>query len=169
MMTTDLRSEEVTMSITVRVAKKEELERVNELRKMVNDVHVSGRPDIFREGFGEELKQHVYDKYDASDSDVLVALTDDAICGFALVEYIERPQSAYNHPRRFYHVQEFGVDENTRRKGVATALVSFMKTDALKRGFHKIELDMWEFNDGALSFYENTGFKTYRRYMEMDL
>ena len=25
---------------------------------------------------------------------------------------------------------------------------------------------MWEFNDGALDFYESVGFTTYRRFME---
>lgn len=157
------------MTITVRLAAIDELERVNELRRMVNDVHVNGRPDIFRSGFGEELRQHVYEIYYAADSDVLVAVMEDVICGFAIVEYIEKQQSAYNNARKFYHVKEFGVDENARRKGVATALVSFMKADAFEKGFHKIELDMWEFNDGALSFYEKTGFKTYRRYMDLDV
>lgn len=157
------------MTITVRKAERNELERVNELRKMVNDVHVNGRPDVFRPGFCEELRRHVYDRYDAPGSDVLVAVDGDFICGFAIVEYIERPQSPYNNARRFYHVEEFGVDESVRRKGVASTLVSFMKTDAVKRGFHKIELDMWEFNDGALAFYENVGFKTRRRYMDIDL
>jgi hypothetical protein len=25
---------------------------------------------------------------------------------------------------------------------------------------------MWEFNDGAMAFYESVGFNTFRRYME---
>ena len=157
------------MSILVRAAHRSELERVNALRKMVNDLHVNGRPDVFRAGFCDELRQHVYTRYDAQNADVLVAIMDGAICGFAIVEYIERPQSPFNNPRRFYHVEEFGVDEAARRKGVATALIEFMKKDALARGYQRIELDMWEFNDGALSFYEHAGFRTYRRYMELDL
>lgn len=28
------------------------------------------------------------------------------------------------------------------------------------------KVDVWEFNEGALEFYESVGFKTYRRYME---
>ena len=51
------------MSITVRTAKRNELECVNELRKMVNEIHVNGRPDVFRQGFCDELRQHVYDKF----------------------------------------------------------------------------------------------------------
>ena len=27
---------------------------------------------------------------------------------------------------------------------------------------------MWEFNEGALKFYESIGFTTYRRYMEYE-
>ncbi|MDE7114042.1 MAG: GNAT family N-acetyltransferase, partial [Acetatifactor sp.] len=112
------------MSITVRTAKRNELECVNELRIMVNKIHVNGRPDVFRQGFCDELRQHVYDQYDAENSDVLVAIMDSIICGFAIVEYIEKPQTPYNNSRKFYHIEEFGVDENVRRKGVATALIT---------------------------------------------
>ena len=75
-----------------------------------------------------------------------------------------------NEIRRYVndvHVEEFGVDPAFHRKGVATALVEYMKRDAAQRGYPRIELDMWEFNQGALAFYENVGFQTYRRYMEL--
>ncbi|HBA69556.1 MAG TPA: hypothetical protein DCZ40_09395 [Lachnospiraceae bacterium] len=80
--------------------------------------------------------------------------------------YIVRPESPFNKERKFFHIEEFGVDENHRRKGIATAMIDFAKDDAKKRGFERIELDMWEFNDGALAFYESAGLKTCRRYME---
>lgn len=35
------------------------------------------------------------------------------------------------------------------------------------KGFKRLELNMWEFNQGALEFYEAAGFETYRRYMEI--
>lgn len=40
----------------VRFAEEKDLEKVNELRKQVNDIHVEGRPDIFKAGFGKELR-----------------------------------------------------------------------------------------------------------------
>lgn len=157
------------MPIEVRPARRDELARVNELRRMVNDVHVQGRPDMFRPGFNEELQRHVYDQFDGEDSDVLVALIDGVICGFATVQYIRRPESPYSLARDYYHVKEFGVDAAYRRQGVATALVEFMKEHARKKGFHRIELDAWTFNKGALTFYENAGFNTFRWYFEMDV
>ena len=155
--------------IIVRPAKRGELDRVNVLRRMVNDVHVEGRPDIFRPGFGEALQQRVFEEFDAEDSDIIVALVNGEVCGFATVEYIHRPETPYSLARDFYRLEEFGVDPAFHRRGVATAMVDYMRKDATAKGFHRIELDAWAFNTGALAFYEAAGFKTFRRYFEMDV
>ena len=153
----------------VRPAMRDELERVNELRRMVNDMHVKGRPDIFRPGFVAQLQQRVYDLYDSGEAQVIVAAADGVIVGYAITNVIHRPLSPYNLERSYYHVEEFGVDEKHRRMGAATALIAYMRDDAKAKGLNKIELDMWSFNDSALAFYEAVGFTTYRRYMEMDV
>ena len=157
------------MQINVRPAHRNELARVNELRRQVNDVHVNGRPDIFRSGFSDELRDHVYEQFDSGEYTVLVAEADGRIVGFAVTTVVHKPLSPYSNARSFYRVDEFGVDEAFRRRGVATALVEYMKIDANSKGLGKIELDMWEFNRSALAFYEAAGFSTYRRYMEMDV
>lgn len=157
------------MEITIRPARREDLPRVNEVRRQVNDVHVEGRPDIFRAGWNEALQSHVYEAFDDANCDVIVALAGDTLCGFATVQLIRRPETPYSLARDFYRVEEFGVDEAHRRMGVATALVEYMKRDAVKRGLGRLELDVWAFNRGALAFYEAAGFTTYRHYMEMDL
>ena len=69
--------------------------------------------------------------------------------------------------RDFLDIDEFCVDEKHRREGIATAMVEFIKSFAIDQGYHRLELNMWEFNQDALAFYEAAGFETYRRYMEM--
>ena len=69
--------------------------------------------------------------------------------------------------RDFIDIDEFCVDKDHRRKGAASEMVSFIKKFAREKGFKRIELNMWEFNQNALAFYEAAGFKTFRRYMEM--
>ena len=59
----------------VRYAGRSELCRINELRAMVNELHVNGRPDIFRSGFTDELKSYLYQKFDSESSDVIAALS----------------------------------------------------------------------------------------------
>ena len=157
------------MEISVRTARREELERVNELRRAVNDLHVQGRPRHFKPGFGPELQGHVYDRFESDRFDILVALADGEIAGFATVQYVHRPEGPYTLPLDYCHVEEIGVDAAFRRRGVATALVEHMKRDAAARGLSRIDLDVWAFNDSAKAFYAAAGFTPYRTYMELEV
>lgn len=152
----------------VRFAKEEELERINEIRKMVNDVHVDGRPDIFKGGFEENLRDYIYEIWKAENKDIIVAERDGVICGFACIQIVDKPENPFMNARRYVDVDEFGVDEKFRRQGVATEMIEFIREDAGKWGINRVELNMWEFNEGALAFYESVGFRTYRRYMELE-
>ena len=71
--------------------------------------------------------------------------------------------------RDFLDIDEFAVDESCRRQGAASAMVRFILDFAKEKGFRRVELNMWEFNRGALAFYEAAGFRTFRRYMEVKL
>ena len=157
------------MPIEIRPARRVELERVNALRRQVNALHVAGRPEHFKPGFGPELQARLYEAFDSERFGVIVAAEGADILGFALVQYVHRPEGPYTLPLDFYHVEEFGVDAAHRRRGVATALVTHMKADAKARGFTRLDLDVWAFNDSALAFYEAAGFTTYRRYMELEV
>ena len=154
--------------LIIRYAEKEELDAVNRIRKQVNDIHKAGRPDIFRADGWDSIRDLVYRRFEEEGSGLIVAVHGTEIMGFAQVQYIIRPLSAYNKARKIYHIEEFGVDEKYRRMGVASAIIKFAREDAAGRGFPKLELDMWEFNEGALAFYESVGFSTFRRYMECD-
>lgn len=157
------------MELTVRYAKRDELERVNELRRAVSELHANGRPDIFRPGFGGDLSERVYSAFDDDDTDVIAAVCGGTVCGFALVHRIDKPESPYMCARRIYHIEEFGVDSDFRRRGVGSALIGFCRSEAARMGFGRISLDVWSFNESALKFYESLGFRTSRSYMEADV
>lgn len=151
----------------VRFAKENELGRVNELRKQVNDIHVEGKPDVFKPGFGDELRDFVKVIWNDPEQEIVVAEDDGVICGFAVLHHINKPENPFMKERDFIDIDEFCVDKDHRRKGAASEMVSFIKEFAREKGFKRIELNMWEFNQNALAFYEAAGFKTFRRYMEM--
>lgn len=156
------------MSIEVRPARREELERVNELRSAVNDLHVQGRPGHFRPDFNAELRKRVYEQFDSDDYEILVALDEGAVAGFATFLTVHRPEGPYTLPLNYLHIEEFGVDAAHRRRGVGAALVKAVRDIARKQGLKRVDLDAWSFNEGALAFYEAVGFRPYRVYMELD-
>ena len=153
--------------MVIRFAKEDELEKINVLRKQVNDLHVEGKPDVFKPGFSEELQNYVYYIFKDPEQKIVVADKDGELCGFAILHHIYKPENPFMKVRDFLDIDEFCVDEKHRREGIATAMVEFIKNFAKEQGYHRLELNMWEFNQDALAFYEAAGFETFRRYMEM--
>lgn len=151
----------------VRLAEEKELSRINELRKQVNDLHVAGKPDVFKPGFTQELQDYIVEIWNHPDKEIVVAEEDGVILGFAVLNHLRKPENPFMYEKDFLDIDEFGVDEAYRRRGVATAMIDFIRAFASERGIHRIELNMWEFNQDARAFYEAAGFTTFRRYMEI--
>ena len=153
----------------VRFAREADLEQVNRLRKEVNDLHVAGKPEVFKPGFCDELRDYVHVIFADPAKRIVVAEDSGEVCGFAVLNHIVRPENPFMFVRDFLDIDEFAVDEGHWRQGIATAMIGFIREWAKAQGFTRLELNMWEFNRGALAFYEAAGFTTYRRYMEMML
>lgn len=155
--------------MAVRFAEEKDLARVNELRRQVNEMHVQGKSDVFKPGFGPQLRDYINVIFSDESQKIVVAERDGVIRGFAVLHHINKPENPFMYERDFLDIDEFGVDENARRQGVAMEMIAFIRDYAKAQGFKRLELNMWEFNRGALAFYEAAGFSTYRRYMEMFL
>ncbi|MBQ3265746.1 MAG: GNAT family N-acetyltransferase [Ruminococcus sp.] len=154
---------------TIRFAERDDLEKVNDLRRQVNELHVKGKPEVFKGGFPKELSEYVYEIFDDPLKKIVVYDSGGAILAFAVLNHITKPENPFMFVRDYLDIDEFGVDEANRRKGIAAQMIAFIRDFAKNEGFSRLELNMWEFNQDALEFYEAVGFTTYRRYMEMDL
>ena len=153
--------------VTVRFAREEDLEQVNGLRRQVNGIHAEGKPEIFKPGFGPELRDYLHEIFRDPAKAIAVAEKDGQVRGFAVLNHVTRPENPYMYARDYLDIDEFCVDAACRRQGIAAELVRFIADWAKEQGYRRVELNMWEFNRGALAFYEAAGFTTYRRYMEL--
>ncbi|MCR5468414.1 MAG: GNAT family N-acetyltransferase [Lachnospiraceae bacterium] len=152
----------------IRRAEKKDIPQINRIREQVNNIHVQGRPDIFKTGFSKEIQDIALEFLQSDETDIWVDERDGEITGMVMIQYINRPETPYNLARDFCQITEICVDEKWRRKGVAHELMEGVRAEARKRGMEKIELDVWAFND-ALEFYEAEGFTVFRRFMECKL
>ena len=150
----------------VRMAVEADKPAINALRRQVKLLHTEGRPEFFAPGFPQELADHLNVIFEQENSEVVVAEQDGQVVGFACLAYVEKPAFVFRNALKYCDIDELGVDERFRRQGIGRAMFEFIKVRAAERGFSRIELNMWEFNEGALRFYEALGFRTYRRYME---
>lgn len=152
--------------MVIREAHKADKHAINELRKQVKLLHAAGRPDYFTDDFDQLSADYLNILLMRENGEILVAEQEDGIVGLACMEYVDRPATPYRLPMKYCHIEEFVIDEHHRRQGIGKALFHFIKRRAAERGFRRIELGVWEFNDDALKFYEELGFCTFKRQME---
>ena len=155
--------------MTIRFARQEDLEQINGLRQQVHEIHAAGKPEIFQPGFSQALRDHLYTIWQDPDQNIVAAEEDGRICGYAVLNHIQKPANPYRKELDFLDVDEFGVDAAFRRQGAATRMIRFIREYAAAQGFQRVELNVWEFNQDALRFYEAAGFRCYRRYLELPL
>ena len=151
----------------IRLATMQDIEQVNIIRKEVNDLHVNGRPDVFKAGFSTEIREYVKCYLNSDDKFLLVCEEDDSICAYAMVNIIIKPETPYLFERKHFEINEIGVLNTKQGKGYGKQIVQGVKDIAKEQNIHRIELNMWTFNEDALKFYEKIGFNTYRRYLEI--
>ncbi len=150
----------------IRMATQNDLPRINALRSQVSILHAEARPDMFKPGFPREVADFIFAMFDADNKHILVAEDGEQLVAYACLAEMETPETTYRPGRRFIEVDEFGVDASVRRQGIGRMMFDEIRSFAKGKGYDRIELNMWEFNESALKFYESIGFTTYRRYME---
>jgi ribosomal protein S18 acetylase RimI-like enzyme len=72
-------------------------------------------------------------------------------------------------PRRYVAIESLVVAAGSRRRGVGRALMEAAHRWAQEQGVEQIELGVWEFNQGALAFYQKLGYRTAIRRMHYRL
>ena len=84
------------------------------------------------------------------------------VCGVIanerLVAGIETGVEGWGNKPRLY-ISKLWVDEDYRRKGIATALVDSAKERARKEKLRAVYLDTWSCNEHAIDFYVSQGFE----------
>ena len=153
--------------MNVRLATENELKRINELRKQLFDLHASEKPEVFKPGFTKELQDYIHDVWNDPEQYIIVAEQDGEICGYAILHHINRPENQVMLEQDFLNIDEIGVDERFQRQGVAKTMISYIREFARQKGFHRIELFVWDFNKNAAELYESVGFSTFRCNMAM--
>lgn len=142
-----------------------EADRVGQLHDQIHALHAQGRPDLFVPACEDSsglMRWHAAQP----NRRVLVAVRDEQVLGYAVATYRSLEGSPYTLPRRSVHVEEICVDEQTRRSGAGRALMEYIYQDAKNRSYPRVELDVWDFNEKAHSFYHAIGMYDYRHFLE---
>jgi GNAT superfamily N-acetyltransferase len=96
---------------------------------------------------------------------LLVAEAGGQLVGLAQVAERAVPEFSCVVPRRYAQVESLVVKASHWRQGIGRSLMEEARRWAAGRGLPRVELGVWEFNQGAIAFYEELGYKVAYRKM----
>jgi ribosomal protein S18 acetylase RimI-like enzyme len=158
------------MEISVRKATAEDYNFLCELFDEGDALHRDNLPHIFQKPSGA-VREHDYYLGLVADENVALFVSEvgERLVGF--VHAIVKDTSAISVfvPRRYVIVDSIVVKSGFQNQGIGTILMDKMQEWAIARGATSIELNVYEFNVTAISFYERLGYQTFSRKMSKEL
>ena len=140
-----------------------------ELLKQVGEVHHRIRPDLFRSGAQKYDEAALSALLKDASRPILIAELDGKVAGYAFCIL----QITENDPvlcdRKVLYIDDLCVEETLRGHGIAGALYQKVLDYARQLHCDAVTLNVWSGNDGAMRFYEKSGFKPQKVGMEVIL
>lgn len=127
------------------------------LSAMVQEVHLRERPDVFRPTDVIALEEWFRDILATRSAKIWIGQVAGVIAGYVLVREQRRPENAFCYQRRWYEIDQMGVDPRYQRQGVAKALLGRVIESAVAEGVKDIELNTWSFNRPAQLAFQKLG------------
>lgn len=150
----------------IRKADAHDYPQLIQLYTELDELHQKALPGVFRQPNGP-LRSLEYFKKVISDSNsiVFVAQKDAELIGFVHAYVRQSPDVPILVPRKFGIIEDLLVTKDSRKKGVGQQLMEKARQWILDQGADLIELNVWEFNTQARTFYEKLGYQTVSRKM----
>lgn len=146
------------MSFTLRLASHSDLPGLTEIHAEVHELHLRARPDQFRAVSVEVLTARLAELLAAPSTTIWVAKLGSDVVGYVVSIRHFREESPFCDALRWCLLDQIGVREGFRSRGIGSALLRAAIDEARAAGIEQVELSSWAFNQGAHRVFERAGF-----------
>lgn len=158
------------MEVSIRKATAEDYDALCDLFDEVDALHRGNLPHIFQKPIGP-VREH--DDYGGLITDenigLFVAEMGQKLVGFVHAVIRDVPAIPIFVPRRSAIVESIGVKSECQTQGLGRRLMGTVHEWAIACGATTIELNVYEFNQTAIGFYQRLGYETLSRKMSRAL
>ena len=156
--------------ITIREATAGDYDVLCGIMDEVDILHRDRLPHIFQKPIGPvREKEYILGLLADENTSLLIAEVDGQVAGFVHTMVRDTPPIPVLVPRRQAFVDSLAVKQEFHRHGIGRALMDHAHRWAVAKGAADIELNVFEFNQPAIAFYQALGYETSRRRMAKDL
>ena len=152
----------------IRLAKSEDIPRLQELLEQILIVHHQARPDVFKSKGSKFTDSELEAVINDSKKPVFVYEDDEGrILGhlFLMIKEETENDGPLKAVKTLF-IDDLCVDKEARGQKLGEKLYQFALDYAKELGCYNLTLHVWNDNEGAVRFYERLGMKP--RYTEME-
>ena len=158
------------MKISVRKATINDYNILRELFDELDTFHRDNLPHLFQKTSGPVREQDYYSELIADkNTSLFVAELGEKLVGFVHAIIRDTPVIPIFVPRRYTIIDSILVKSEFQNHGIGRKLINVVQEWAITKGATSIELNVYEFNKTAISFYEKLGYHPYSRKMSKKL
>ena len=158
------------MEISIRKATADDYNSLCELFDEMDALHRDNLPHMFQKPSGAAREPNYYTGLIADENvALLVAESGEKLVGLVHAILRDTPAFPIFVPRRYAIVDSIVVKSGFQNHGIGKILMDKMQEWAIARGATSIELNVYEFNRTAISFYEKLGYQTFSRKMNKEI
>jgi diamine N-acetyltransferase len=156
--------------IAVRLATLDDADVIGRQTSSVQQLHNKALPFIFKPTSADLFPpQKLAALIQDPNCIVAVAEIDRKVVGHIYGAVVNRTENEFNRAESYLYIYQIGVDDDARRQGVGTALITFIGDCAQALGLTTVQVDHWAFNGRARAFFEACGFSPMKVMMRQAL
>jgi diamine N-acetyltransferase len=145
--------------ITVRPATLDDADAIARQTWDVQQLHNEALPGLFKPPSADLFPaEKLATLLEDPNSVVAVAEAEGEVVGHVYGAVMHRAENAFKKADAVLYIHQIGIRDDVSRRGIGTALISFMHDRAVALGVAGMQLDHWAFNARARSFFEACGF-----------
>lgn len=158
------------MEVVVREATMDDYTVLCDLFDEVDTLHRDRLPRIFQRPTGPAREQGYYLGLIADDNvGLFVAEESEKVVGFVHAMIIDTPAIPVLVPRRYAIVDNLVVKSEFQGRGIGRRLMEKIHAWIAAKDAESIELNVYEFNQGAINFYHKLGYEIFSLRMSIVL
>lgn len=149
----------------------DDFEQYNNIMFEMHNLHANSRPDIYK-AIGKPTDKRAWDfeKSLTTDNMELFGIEDSGnIIGICQMTIRSISENKAVVARKRAYIDQIGVSDNYRRKGIGTLLYNEAIRRATEHKADCLELMVWNFNKTAIEFYKSLGMTVQHSIMEKTL
>ncbi|GKX65287.1 GNAT family N-acetyltransferase [Inconstantimicrobium mannanitabidum] len=157
------------MNYEIREANKHDYAGISQLTMEVYNLHLKNRPDVYLDIENPLSKEFFNDLLNSNTTNIFIVENTDnkQLVAYSILQIMNTKNPIYI-PKKYIYIDDFCVKSTLKRTGIGKLLFNHIVDYAKLENAAALQLNVWEFNQDALKFYESMGMNTRNRMMELN-